>query len=190
MSASRFTRQKMQHADKYKPSTRICRVHRQYINTQNSPVSTPVRQVKVQGQRSLQRPTQGQQTWPQRWLSPGETSDTVLRLHISTVAHGPTNQERNAKPHIKSVTAIENLDISHYTTPYYVTNELAKASVKCLKTTAKVHHIQDKDTEHIRPLWVAQSQGSQILQTDCKVDTGAGCNILPSHRAQQLFGQE
>ena len=79
---------------------------------------------------------------------------------------------------------------SEYTTPYYLTNDQAKASVKCLKTTAKVHHMHNRDTEHIRPLWVAQSQGSQVSQTDCEVDTGAGCNILPTHRAQQLFGQE
>ena len=137
------------------------------------------------------------------------------------MAHGPTNQERNARPHIRNVTTVENLGISQkyadnpgyqnhdktakkhidikeqaadytqseYTTPY-VTNEQAKAAIKCLKTTAKIHHIQDKDTKHIRPIWVAQSQGSQILQTDCEVDTGAGCNILPAHKAQQLFGQE
>ena len=73
---------------------------------------------------------------------------------------------------------------------YYLTNDQAKASVKCLRTTAKIHHMCNRDTEHIRPLWVAQSQGSQGSQTDCKVDTGAGCNILPNHRAQQLFGQE
>ena len=79
---------------------------------------------------------------------------------------------------------------SEYTTPYYITNDQAKASIKCLKTTAKIHHMHNTDTEHIRPLWVAQSQGSQVYQTDCEVDTGAGCNILPAHRAQQLFGQE
>ena len=61
---------------------------------------------------------------------------------------------------------------------------------KCLKTTTRVHHIYNRDTEHIRPLWVAQSQESQVSQTDCEVDTGAGCNILPANRAQQLFGQE
>ena len=79
---------------------------------------------------------------------------------------------------------------SEYTTPYYLTNDQAKASVKCLKTTAKVHHMDNRDTEHIRPLWVAQSQGSQVSQTDCEVNTGAGFKILPSHRAQQLFSQE
>ena len=74
---------------------------------------------------------------------------------------------------------------SEYTTPYYLTNDQAKASVKCLKTTAKVHYMHNKDTEHIRPLWVAQSQGFQALQTDCEVNTGAGCNVLPTHKAQQ-----
>ena len=79
---------------------------------------------------------------------------------------------------------------SEYTTPYFITNEQAKAPIKCLKTTAKVHHIQDRDTEHIRPLWVSQSRGAPVIQTNCEVDTGAGCNILPAHKAQQLFSQE
>ena len=79
---------------------------------------------------------------------------------------------------------------SEYRTPYYLTNDQVKASVKCFKTTVKVHHMHKRDTEHIRPLWVAHSQGSQVSQTDCEVDTGAGCNILPTYRAQQLFGQE
>ena len=79
---------------------------------------------------------------------------------------------------------------SEFTTPYYLTNDQAKESVKCLKTTAKVHHMQKRDTENIRPLWVAQSQGFQVSQTDCEVNKGAGYNILPTHRAQQLFGQE
>ena len=77
-----------------------------------------------------------------------------------------------------------------YTTPYYLTNDQAKASVKCLKTTAKVHHMHNRDTEHIRLLWMAQSQGSQVSQTDCEVDTGTDCNILSTQGAQQLFGQE
>ena len=70
---------------------------------------------------------------------------------------------------------------SEYTTPYYLTNDQAKASVKCLKTTAKVHHMHNRDTDHIS---VAQSQGTHVSQTDCEINTGAGCNILPAHRAQ------
>ena len=45
---------------------------------------------------------------------------------------------------------------SEYTTPYYITNDQTKASIKCLKTTAKIHHMHNTDTEHIRLLWVAQ----------------------------------
>ena len=75
-------------------------------------------------------------------------------------------------------------------TPYYLTNDQVKASVKHLQTTAKVHQMHNRDTAHIRPLWVAQSQGSQVSQTDYEVNTEAGCNILPTHKAQKLFGHE
>ena len=113
--------------------------------------------------------------------------------HFTKVCrHNPDyqNNEKTAVKHIETEEQPPDYFQSEYTTPYYITNEQAKAPIKCLKTTTRVHHIQGKDTEHIRPLWVAQSQGSQILQTDCEVNTGAGCNILPVHKAQQLFGQE
>ena len=86
----------------------------------------------------------------------------------------------------------ESQDISQskYTTLLYTTNDQAKTSVKCLKTTTKLHYMKNRDNEHIRPLWIAQSENTQIHQTDCKVDTGAGCNILPVHRAKELFGKE
>ena len=152
-----------------------------------------------------------------------KTTSTVLRLHVNSAVHGPTNTDQNSRLQDRSIstvgklrhfskmcrlnpenqdngkTEVKHIDTeeqssdyaqSEYTTPYYLTNDKVKASVKCLKTTAKVHCIHNKDTEHIRPLWVAQSQGSQVLQTDCEVDIGAGCNILPTHKAQQLFGQE
>ena len=44
------------------PTSRVFRLHRQYISTQNSPVSPAVRQVQLQGQRSLP----GWQVQPQR----------------------------------------------------------------------------------------------------------------------------
>ena len=43
--------------------------------------------------------------------TPRETTDTVLRLHADTVAHGPTGQEKNARPQTKSATTVEDLDI-------------------------------------------------------------------------------
>ena len=43
---------------------------------------------------------------------PGETTDTVPRLHVDTAAHGPTGQERNAGPQAKNATTVANSDIS------------------------------------------------------------------------------
>ena len=110
-----------------------------------------------------------------------------LRHFSKMCRHNPDyqNHEKTVIKHINTEEQPADYIQSEYTTPYYVTNEQAKATIKCLKTTTKVHHIQDKDTEHIRPLWVAQSKGSQILQTDCEVNTGAGCNILPAHKAHR-----
>ena len=104
----------------------------------------------------------------------------------------PENQDDD-KTEVKNIDTEEqspDYAQSKYTTPYYLTNDQVKASVKCLKTTAKVNYMHNKDTEHIRPLWVVQYQGSQVLQTDCQVNTEAGCNILPTHKAHQLFGHE
>ena len=44
--------------------------------------------------------------------TPGETTGTVLRLHVDTAAHGHTDQEKNARPWAKSVTIVGDLDIS------------------------------------------------------------------------------
>ena len=44
---------------------------------------------------------------------PGDkTTDTVPRLSANTVAPGPTNQRKNARPSKKSVATVEHLDIS------------------------------------------------------------------------------
>ena len=43
--------------------------------------------------------------------TPGETTGIVLRLHVDTVAHGPTDQERNARLWAKSVTTVADSDI-------------------------------------------------------------------------------
>ena len=43
---------------------------------------------------------------------PRETTDIVLRLHAATVAHGPTEQERNARLWAKSAITVVDLDIS------------------------------------------------------------------------------
>ena len=137
-------------------------------------------------------------SWPHRsgeeCKAVGQECHNYGRLgHFSKVCRQRSDYHNNEKTAIKHIDTEEqppDYFQSEYTTPYFITNEQAKAPIKCLKTTARVHHIKDRDTEHIRPLWVAQSRGSQVFQTDCKVDTGAGCNILPAHKAQQLFGHE
>ena len=79
---------------------------------------------------------------------------------------------------------------SEYTTQFYDTNDQSRASEKRPKTTTKLKYMKHRDNGHIRPLWVAQSKDSKMHQTDCEVNTGAGCNILPVHKAKELFGQE
>ena len=137
-------------------------------------------------------------SWPHRsgeeCKAVGQECHNCGRLrHFSKVCRQRSdyqNSEKTAVKHIDTEEQPPDYFQSEYTTPYFITNEQVKAPIKCLKTTARVHHIQERDTEHIRPLWVAQSRGCQVFQTDCEVNTGAGCNILPAHKAQQLFGQE
>ena len=82
----------------------------------------------------------------------------------------PDNQssDRTEVKHIDTEEQSPDYAQSEYTTPYYLTNDQVKASVKYLKTTAKVHHMHNRDTEHIRPLWVVWSQGSQVLRLTVK----------------------
>ena len=101
-----------------------------------------------------------------------------------------TKSDNTEVKHIDTEEESQDCPQSEYTTPFYDTNDQAKASVKCLKTTTKLQYMKNRDNEHIRPLWVAQSENSKIHQTDCEVNTGAGCNILPVHRAKELFGKE
>ena len=42
---------------------------------------------------------------------PRETTDIVLKLHVATVAHGPTKQERKARLWAKSAITVADLDI-------------------------------------------------------------------------------
>ena len=75
-----------------------------------------------------------------------------------------------------------------YTHPYLTGNK--RAPVNYLRPTTKIHYMCHSDTEHIRLLWVSQAQKSWVYPTECEVDTGAGCNILPVCVTQELFSQE
>ena len=41
----------------------------------------------------------------------------------------------------------------------------------------------------IRLVWLSKELSSQIYCTDCEVDTGASCNILPLYKVKTLFGE-
>ena len=45
-------------------------------------------------------------------LTPRETTDIVLRLHVATVAPGPTEQGKNARLWVKNAITVVDLDIS------------------------------------------------------------------------------
>ena len=86
--------------------------------------------------------------------------------HFSKMCRQNPDNQHSDKTELKHIDMEEqspDYTQSEYTTPYYLTNDQVKASVKCLKTTARVHHMHNRDTEHIRPLWVAQSQVSLRL---------------------------
>ena len=79
-------------------------------------------------------------------------------MEDTTQRQEPENQQsdKTEVKHINTEEEFQDYIQSEYTTPFYVTNEEVKTSVKCLKTT--VHYMHNKDTEHIRPLWVAVSE--------------------------------
>ena len=100
----------------------------------------------------------------------------------------PNNQNRSTVNHINKDE--QSLDVRQkpsdqmqseceYTTSYLIENK--KTLVNNLRPTAKVYYMHNTDTEHIRPLWVSKTQKAQVYHTDCEVDRGAGCNILPAH---------
>ena len=61
----------------------------------------------------------------------------------------------------------------------------------CRLRTVQVSRLgANEQSEHIRLAWLAQSQNSKKHQVDMEIDAGAGCNVLPLYKMQELFGQE
>ena len=99
-----------------------------------------------------------------------KTTDTVLSLHMNSVAQDPTNTDQNAELQGRNVSIVGDLDnqdngkteVKHidteeqspdyaqheYTTPYYLTNDQVKASVKCLIYSQSPLHAQYKHRTH------------------------------------------
>ena len=71
-----------------------------------------MRQAKLQGQRSIQGQQASCRGGPTTGPGLGDkTTDTILRLHVSNVAQGPTSSGRNAGPSTKNGTIVGDLDI-------------------------------------------------------------------------------
>ena len=49
---------------------------------------------------------------------------------------------------------------------------------------------QTHNSEQIRPIWISEKPDSKITQSICEVDTGAGCNVISTSQAKDLFQTE
>ena len=85
----------------------------------------------------------------------------------------------------------QSLETAQYSTPYFMSKgELPQTTCNSLKTVQVSRLGANEQSEHIRPAWIAQTQSSKEHQLDIEIDTGAGCNVMPLYKVQELFGQE
>ena len=56
--------------------------------------------------------------------------------------------------------------------------------------TYHVKSIKDTSSKHIKPLWLSAATEGPMHQAECEIDTGAGCNVMPSYMYRSLFGDE
>ena len=75
-------------------------------------------------------------------------------------------------------------------TVLHIREELPQAKYNSLKTVQVSRLGANKQSEHIQPAWIAQSQNSKKHQVDIEIDTRAGCNVMPLYKMHELFGQE
>ena len=85
----------------------------------------------------------------------------------------------------------QSLETAQYFTPYFMSKgELPQTTCNSLKTVQVSRLGANEQSEHIQPAWIAQSQNSKKHQLDVEIETGAGCNVMPLYKVQELFGQE
>ena len=84
----------------------------------------------------------------------------------------------------------QSLGTAQYSTPYSSKEELPQMTCNSLKTVQVSRLGSNEQGKHIQPAWIAQSQNSKKHQLDVEIDTGAGCNVMPLYKMQELFGQE
>ena len=85
----------------------------------------------------------------------------------------------------------ESPETAQYSTPYFISREeLPQVKCNSLKTVQVSRLGANEQSEHILPAWVAQSQSSKVHQMDMEIDMGAGCNVMPLYKINELFGEE
>ena len=78
----------------------------------------------------------------------------------------------------------QSLETAQYSTPYFMSKgELPQIIWNSLKT------VQVSRLGANKP-GLQSSQSSKKHQLDVEIDTGAGCNVMPLYKVQELFGQE
>ena len=82
-------------------------------------------------------------------------------------------------------------ETAQYSTLYFMSREeLPQVKCNSLKTVQVSRLGANEKSEHIQLAWLAQSQNSKKHQVDIEIDTGAGCNVMPLYKVQELFGLE
>ena len=82
-------------------------------------------------------------------------------------------------------------ETAQYPTLYFIyREELPQVKCNSLQTVQVSRLGASKQSEHILPAWIPQSQNSKKHQVDVEIDTGAGCNVMPLYKVHELFGQE
>ena len=85
----------------------------------------------------------------------------------------------------------QSLETAQYSTLYFMSKgELPQTTCNSLKTVQVSRLGANEQSGHIWPAWIAQSQNSKKHQLDVEIDTGAGCNVMPLYKVQEVFGQE
>ena len=122
--------------------------------------------------------------------------DSMCRSRpVHTLTAQPTEQAKTAQEYANSLETAQkhnpNLETAPYSTPYFISREeLPQANCNTLQTVQVSRLGANEKSEHIRPAWIAQSQNSKIHQVNMEIDTGAGCNVMPLYKVNELFGQE
>ena len=140
----------------------------------------------------------------------------VKRSHYTRVCRSKNSPKKRDDPHARLDSlekAIKQLTVTvHYraSPPPSPTKELVDCITKdytninfedtktvfklqTSTTSTKAHQAastQDHNNEQMRPIWISESPNSKVTQSICEVDTGAGCNVISTNQAKELFQTE